>query len=54
LVGDRFVRRYDDQWMDIVTGARVQFVAASETKSRTLRLSFQRCARQVVTPRFTG
>ena len=24
--------------------------AASETKSRTLRLSFQRCARQVVTP----
>jgi len=34
--------------------ARVQFVAASETKSRTLRLSFQRCARQVVTPRFTG
>jgi len=25
LVGDRFVRRYDDQWMDIVTGARVQF-----------------------------
>ena len=34
--------------------ARVLFVVASETKSRTLRLSFQRCARQVVTPRFTG
>jgi hypothetical protein len=34
--------------------ARVRFAAASETKTRTLRLSFQRCARQVVTPRFTG
>jgi uncharacterized protein affecting Mg2+/Co2+ transport len=34
--------------------ARVEFVAESQTKTRTLRLSFQRCARQVVTPRFTG
>jgi hypothetical protein len=34
--------------------ARVQFVAESETKTRTLRLSFQRCARQVVRPQFTG
>ena len=34
--------------------ARVQFAAESETKSRTLRLSFQRCARQVVRPQFTG
>ena len=34
--------------------ARVRFVAASETRSRTLRLTFQRCKRQVVTPRFTG
>jgi hypothetical protein len=34
--------------------ARVQFETASGTKARTLRLSFQRCARQVVRPRFTG
>ncbi len=34
--------------------ARVVFKAASGTKARTLRLSFQRCARQVVAPRFTG
>jgi len=34
--------------------ARVRFVPASETKARTLRLAFQRCKRQVVTPRFTG
>ena len=34
--------------------ARVQFVAESETKTKTLRLSFQRCARQVVRPQFTG
>jgi uncharacterized repeat protein (TIGR01451 family) len=34
--------------------ARVRFVAESETASRTLRLSFQRCKRQTVRPRFTG
>jgi hypothetical protein len=34
--------------------ARVEFVAASQTKTRTLRLSFQRCRKQVVKPRFTG
>ena len=34
--------------------AKVVFKAASGTKARTLRLSFQRCARQVVAPRFTG
>jgi hypothetical protein len=34
--------------------ARVEFAAASQTKARTLRLSFQRCKRQVVKPRFTG
>jgi hypothetical protein len=34
--------------------ARVEFATASQTATRTLRLSFQRCARQVVTPRFTG
>jgi uncharacterized repeat protein (TIGR01451 family) len=34
--------------------ARVEFVAASQTKTRTLRLSFQRCKKQVVRPRFTG
>jgi Prealbumin-like fold domain len=34
--------------------ARVVFAAASRTAPRTLRLSFQRCARQVVTPQFTG
>ena len=34
--------------------ARVEFAAASQTKSRTLRLSFQRCRKQVVKPRFTG
>jgi hypothetical protein len=34
--------------------AKVVFKQASGTKARTLRLSFQRCARQVVAPRFTG
>jgi Domain of unknown function DUF11 len=34
--------------------ARVVFKAASQTKARTLRLSYQRCKRQVVTPQFTG
>jgi hypothetical protein len=34
--------------------ARVRFVAASRTESRTLRLTFRRCARQTVQPRFTG
>jgi hypothetical protein len=34
--------------------ARVQFVAESQTATRTLRLSFQRCRRQTVEPRFTG
>ena len=34
--------------------ARVEFAAASQTSTRTLRLSFQRCKRQVVKPRFTG
>jgi hypothetical protein len=34
--------------------AKVVFKAASGTKARTLRLSFRRCARQVVAPRFTG
>jgi hypothetical protein len=34
--------------------ARVEFAAASQTKTRTLALSFQRCKRQAVAPRFTG
>jgi hypothetical protein len=34
--------------------ARVKFNAASGTKTRVLRLSFQRCKKQVVKPRFTG
>jgi hypothetical protein len=34
--------------------ARVKFAADSGTKTRTLRLSFQRCKKQVVKPRFTG
>jgi Prealbumin-like fold domain len=34
--------------------ARVVFKAASQTAPRTLRLSFQRCARRIVTPQFTG
>ena len=34
--------------------ARVVFKTDSRTAPRTLRLSFQRCARQVSTPRFTG
>ena len=33
---------------------RVEFAAASQTNTRTLRLSFQRCRKQVVKPRFTG
>jgi hypothetical protein len=34
--------------------ARVRFRAASGTRARTLRLSYQRCRKQVVRPRFTG
>jgi hypothetical protein len=34
--------------------ARVQFVAEANTSNRTLRLSFQRCKKQTVKPRFTG
>ena len=34
--------------------ARVEFAAASQTQTRTLALSFQRCKKQVVKPRFTG
>jgi hypothetical protein len=34
--------------------ARVVFKASSHTKARTLRLSYRRCVRQVVTPQFTG
>jgi hypothetical protein len=34
--------------------ARVVFKASSRTKARTLRLSYRRCAPQVVTPQFTG
>ncbi len=34
--------------------ARIRFRAASRTRARTLRLSYQRCRRQVVQPRFTG
>jgi uncharacterized repeat protein (TIGR01451 family) len=34
--------------------ARVRFVPASRTPARTLRLTFRRCARQTVAPRFTG
>jgi hypothetical protein len=43
----------DAQGVHRVT-ARVRFKAASHTRTRTLRLSYQRCRRQVVTPRFTG
>jgi Domain of unknown function DUF11 len=34
--------------------ARVVFTGASQTRARTLRLSYQRCGNQVVRPRFTG
>jgi hypothetical protein len=34
--------------------ARIRFKADSRPRTRTLRLSYQRCRRQVVTPRFTG
>jgi hypothetical protein len=34
--------------------ARIQFARSSQTKSRTLRLSFNRCRPAVVKPNFTG
>jgi hypothetical protein len=34
--------------------ATVTFKAASRTKAKTLRLSFQRCGRRLAVPRFTG
>jgi hypothetical protein len=34
--------------------ARIQFARSSQTKSRTLRLTFNRCRPAVVTPKFTG
>lgn len=33
---------------------KVTFTAASHTKTRTLRVSFQRCGQRLVMPRFTG
>lgn len=34
--------------------ATVKFTASSHAKSRTLRASFQRCAKRLISPRFTG
>jgi len=34
--------------------ARVQFAASSQTKAKTLRMTFIRCRPAVVTPKFTG
>jgi hypothetical protein len=34
--------------------ARIQFARTSQTKSRTLRLSFNRCRPSIVKPKFTG
>ena len=34
--------------------ARIQFARTSQTKSRTLRLSFNRCRPSIVRPKFTG
>ena len=34
--------------------ARIKFTAASGTKARRLPLTFRRCARQAIAPRFTG
>jgi uncharacterized repeat protein (TIGR01451 family) len=34
--------------------ARIRFRANAQTRARTLRLSYQRCRKQVVRPRFTG
>jgi hypothetical protein len=34
--------------------ARVEFSAASQTRTRTLRITITRCAAQVVRPQFTG
>jgi hypothetical protein len=34
--------------------ARIQFARSSQTRARTLRLSFNRCHPANVTPKFTG
>jgi hypothetical protein len=34
--------------------ASVTFTASSHAKARTLRASFQRCAKRLISPRFTG
>ena len=34
--------------------ARIQFARSSQTKARTLRMSFSRCRPANVTPKFTG
>jgi hypothetical protein len=34
--------------------ARVTFLSASKTKSKTMRMSFRRCVRAVHAPAFTG
>ena len=34
--------------------ARIQFARSSQTATRTLRLSFNRCRPAIVTPKFTG
>ncbi len=34
--------------------AKIRFRSASQTRTRTLRLSYQRCRKQIVRPQFTG
>jgi hypothetical protein len=55
--GGRFVARVNPKRLRIGVHrlvATVQFTAASHAKTRTLRVSFQRCAKRLVSPRFTG
>jgi hypothetical protein len=55
--GGRFVARVNPQRLRIGVHrlvATVQFTASSHAKTRTLRVSFQRCAKRLVSPRFTG
>jgi hypothetical protein len=55
--GGRFVARVNPQRLSIGVHrlvATVKFTASSHAKTRTLRVSFQRCAKRLISPRFTG
>ncbi len=55
--GNRYTLRYRTRSLKVGSyrvRARVEFVAASQTSPRNLRLQFARCKPKIVRPKFTG